>query len=166
MRQEATIAAWQALDRYDESRPLPNFLWVHIRNSLYNLKRNEFARPTPPCESCPFKAYVKKKCTKFEDPVSCHLYKNWIDKNEKKKNLMSTKEAVDTAGFKTESIENTLINRELFAIVDEAIPSTLREDWVRFINGHKLTKVKRDTILATIKQIIEDRDISIEEYYD
>ena len=36
IRQEAFIIAMDALDRYDESRPLENFLAVHVKNRLNN----------------------------------------------------------------------------------------------------------------------------------
>lgn len=41
IKQEATIIAWEAIVKsYDESRPLENFLRVHVRNRLLNFKRN------------------------------------------------------------------------------------------------------------------------------
>jgi len=40
MRQEAFIIAMDALDRYDEKRPLENFLAVHVNNRLKNFKRD------------------------------------------------------------------------------------------------------------------------------
>ena len=44
MRQEAFIIAMDALDRYDEKRPLENFLAVHVNNRLKNFKRDNFYR--------------------------------------------------------------------------------------------------------------------------
>jgi hypothetical protein len=33
-----------AMDRYDESRPLENFLAVHVKNRLNNFKRDKYYR--------------------------------------------------------------------------------------------------------------------------
>ena len=42
--QEAFMIGMEALDRYDENRPLENFLFVHIRNRLKNFKRDNYIR--------------------------------------------------------------------------------------------------------------------------
>ena len=44
IRQEAFIIAMEAMDRYDESRPLENFLAVHVKNRLNNFKRDKYYR--------------------------------------------------------------------------------------------------------------------------
>ena len=44
IRQEAFIIAMDALERYDESRPLENFLAVHVKNRLNNFKRDRYYR--------------------------------------------------------------------------------------------------------------------------
>ena len=42
IRQEAKIIAMDALDRYEEGRPLENFLAVHVKNRLNNFKRDKY----------------------------------------------------------------------------------------------------------------------------
>lgn len=42
IRQEAFIICMDALERYDESRPLENFLSVHLSNRLKNFVRDNF----------------------------------------------------------------------------------------------------------------------------
>ena len=54
MKQQATLFALEGLDSYDEKRPLENFLWTHVRNRLFNYKRDNFERPDKPCFSCVF----------------------------------------------------------------------------------------------------------------
>ena len=44
IRQEAFIIAVDALDRYEEGRPLENFLAVHVKNRLNNFKRDKYYR--------------------------------------------------------------------------------------------------------------------------
>lgn len=45
IRQEGRRIGWEALDRYDESKPLENFLRVHIRNRLINFHRDNSKIP-------------------------------------------------------------------------------------------------------------------------
>jgi DNA-directed RNA polymerase specialized sigma24 family protein len=42
IRQEAVIIAMEALERYEEGRPLENFLAVHVKNRLNNFKRDKY----------------------------------------------------------------------------------------------------------------------------
>ena len=44
IRQEAFIIALDALERYEEGRPLENFLAVHVKNRLNNFKRDKYYR--------------------------------------------------------------------------------------------------------------------------
>ena len=39
MKQQAAIFALEGLEKYDNKRPLENFLWTHVRNRLFNYKR-------------------------------------------------------------------------------------------------------------------------------
>src|SRR5690348_1481836 len=54
IKQQGRLYALQALatEKYDPSRPLPNFLYAHIRNRLINLKRDKLHRNDPPCKEC------------------------------------------------------------------------------------------------------------------
>jgi DNA-directed RNA polymerase specialized sigma24 family protein len=45
MRQQCYLEALKGLENYDHSRPLENFLWIHIRNRLFNYKRDNYTRP-------------------------------------------------------------------------------------------------------------------------
>jgi RNA polymerase sigma factor (sigma-70 family) len=87
--QECYVEAIKALDKYDASRPLVNFLAIHLRNRLHNFKRNKHERITAPCESCPLGAWVKKSdsCKIYEIKEDCKLYAKWININAAKKNL-------------------------------------------------------------------------------
>lgn len=60
MKQEAYILAIEVLrtEKYDKSRSLNTFLYVHIHNRLYNFKRKCWARLTPPCASCSIGGWI------------------------------------------------------------------------------------------------------------
>jgi hypothetical protein len=45
IRQIACMMCLRALPRYDEERPLESFLWIHVRNRMANLARDELAVP-------------------------------------------------------------------------------------------------------------------------
>ena len=69
MKQQAAIFALEGLEKYDNSRPLENFLWTHVRDRLFNYKRDNFQRPDKPCLTCPFYDPMNKQsfnqCAKF-----------------------------------------------------------------------------------------------------
>ena len=54
MKQQISIFALEGLENYDNKRPLENFLWTHVRNRLFNFKRDNYQRPDKPCKTCPF----------------------------------------------------------------------------------------------------------------
>jgi len=86
MKQQAYIFALQGLENYDTSKPLENFLWTHIRNRLFNFKRDKYQRPDRPCNTCEFydKDYAKStsQCTQFNCKINCPLYNNWYSKKQ------------------------------------------------------------------------------------
>lgn len=159
MKQEAALFAWQGLDHYDGIRPLENFLWVHVRNRLYNLKRNNYSRLDKPCDKCPLNAYVNNCCTEYDNMMDCTLYSKWKARNTTKKNLMSTKQSDDVAYSQHTTLEDTVFSREIYTIVDNNIPISMREDWLRFVNKLKLPKSKREALLEHIKIILSDHGI-------
>ncbi|NDC96549.1 sigma-70 family RNA polymerase sigma factor, partial [bacterium] len=53
MHQQIIIFAIEGLKNYDHKRPLENFLWTHVRNRLFNYKRDNYQRPNKPCLTCP-----------------------------------------------------------------------------------------------------------------
>ena len=91
MKQQAAIFALEGLKNYDHKRPLENFLWTHVRNRLFNYKRNNYQRPDKPCLTCPFYDASYKlsnnQCSKFTDKKECDLYATWAKRNEAKKNI-------------------------------------------------------------------------------
>lgn len=159
MKQEAALFAWQGLEHYDGVRPLENFLWVHVRNRLYNLKRNNYARPDKPCDKCPFDAYINHRCVKHDNMMDCEPYAKWEARNAIKKSLMSTKQGDDTPQQQRSSMEDTILSREIYTIIDNNIPIGMREDWLRFVNKLKLPKAKREALVENIKTILSDNGI-------
>ena len=92
MYQQAAIFAIEGLEKYDSSKPLENFLWTHLRNRLFNFKRDNFKRPDKPCLNCPLydKDYAvsDNQCSKYSQVLDCSLYKKWYIRNSSKQNIM------------------------------------------------------------------------------
>ena len=70
MKQQAALFAWEGIyDSWDDSRPLENFLWIHVRNRLYNFKRNNYGRPEKPCE---YTKHLAECGTEYETTI-CYM---------------------------------------------------------------------------------------------
>jgi len=167
MKQQATMYAWEGIDNWDRERPLENFLWIHVRNRLYNFKRNNYGRPEVPCLNCPFDAYDPKceksesQCTKFTNLMDCHLYKGWMNRNTSKRNLMNSYSTEYERGKDTDAAEQ-FARKEIVQLIDAEVPVQYREDWIRFINNLKLSKVRRDKLITIILGILKENGIESE----
>ena len=157
MKQQARLFAWEGMEKYDEKRPLENFLWTHVRNRLYNFKRNNYSRLEKPCDTCEF--YISKKCTAFDDQMECSLYKGWSDRNSAKKSLMHSISVDFDQKEEDNSVLSTIQSKELVQLVDSELHVSFREDWIRFINNLKLSKTKKDRLVEEIKNVLEENNI-------
>ena len=151
MRQQARLFAWEGLENYDGIRPLENFLWTHVRNRLYNFKRNNFGRPDKPCDVCPFFniSFTNSKgygCKAYDNHEECDLYAGWLSRNTAKKNIMNTAQ----------------LDQEIFNLIDKEIPVQHREDWIRLINNLKLPKVRKQVIIDLVLTILKENNLDKE----
>tara|TARA_R110000851_G_scaffold293129_1_gene447712 strand:- start:843 stop:1331 length:489 start_codon:yes stop_codon:yes gene_type:complete len=160
MKQQARLFAWEGLEKYDNKRPLENFLWTHVRNRLYNFKRNNYSRLEKPCDTCEF--YINKKCTAFVDQEECNLYKGWLDRNNSKKNLMHSISVEFDQKEHEHSAIGTLFAKEVSELLDEELHVRFREDWIRLLNNLRLNKIRKDRILEEIKSILKENGIDQE----
>lgn len=167
MKQQARLFAIQGMDNYDESRPLENFLWTHVRNRLFNFKRDNFERPDKPCLSCPFYdpscKNSRNECEEFEDRRDCTLYEGWVSRNQRKKNLISTTSLDNTQHSRDKNQPTSLLehiaNKEILKLIDENIPIVLRADYLRFTHGMKLSRPKKNAVINSIKSILKENNI-------
>jgi len=163
MKQQARLFAWEGIENYDGVRPLENFLWTHVRNRLYNFKRNNFGRPDKPCDSCPYFdiAHENDKgypCKAYDDHEECDLYMGWLKRNTAKRNIMNTAQ-LDLEVRQSDAIEEMLDKKQMFNLIDKSIPVHYREDWIRFINNLKLSKAKRESLVSIIVGILKENKI-------
>ena len=77
IKQQGTLYALEALANYDNERPLENFLWIHVRNRLFNYKRDNYERPHLPCLQCEKYDEDTLKCKPYHDIFECTTYSMW-----------------------------------------------------------------------------------------
>ena len=157
MKQQARLFAWQGMEKYDGKRPLENFLWTHVRNRLYNFKRNNYSRLEKPCDTCEF--FKNKRCMAFDDQMECTLYKGWSDRNNAKKSLMHSVSVDFDQKEEDNTILSTIQTKEILQLLDCELHVSFREDWIRFTNNLKLSKIKRDKLLEEIHRVLQENNI-------
>lgn len=167
MKQQAAIFALQGLKNYDNKRPLENFLWTHVRNRLFNYKRDNYQRPDKPCLTCPFHKPNDPKhtsdCSEFSNKSECSLYTSWLNRNDNKKNIMKPIGLDNLTENQKETIKDNLFlnisNKEIINIINENISIKNRPIFLRFQGGSKVPKTEFKKLLVEIKKILKDNDI-------
>lgn len=165
MRQQISIFAIEGLKNYDHKRPLENFLWTHVRNRLFNYKRDNYQRPDKPCLTCPlYDPSLKESfsgCKKFNNKQDCELYASWSQRNSSKKNLMhlTTIDEVKNYSntFKNDNEEpllNEIGNKEIIDLLEEKLTDNYRVIYIKLKNGSKITKLEKTKLLNQIKIIL------------
>lgn len=164
MKQQAFIFALEGLEKYDHKRPLENFLWTHVRNRLFNYKRNNYQRPDKPCLSCPFYDKLYKcssnQCSEFKNKDDCELYSAWSTRNDRKKNIMKP-QSIDNSYYDSSSQtpDTTLLlqNQELVSFLDQHITKPeYRESYLKLKNGSKISKQVLEKLKVYISNILKD----------
>lgn len=166
MKQQITVFALEGLKNYDGVRPLENFLWTHVRNRLFNYKRDNYQRPNKPCLTCPLydphKKVSSNQCSKYIDKNDCELYDSWNKRNNVKKNLMYLTAVEDYSSLDRPEYENIskdyLANKEILDILDKQLIGEERETYLRFRGGSKVNKSDLTKLLNKIKHILGSSD--------
>jgi hypothetical protein len=169
MKQQAAIFALEGLQNYDKKRPLENFLWTHVRNRLFNYKRNNYQRPDKPCHSCPFfDKHCKlsiNQCEKYANKYDCDLYEAWAKRNESKKNIIQPT-YIDNSSHLAPSFsyQSLLENKELINFLDTYIQSDYREVYLKLKHGSKINKVDLKKLKNHIAKLMEEHNWKIETF--
>lgn len=166
MKQQISIFALEGLANYDHKRPLENFLWTHVRNRLFNYKRDNYQRPDKPCLTCPLydpnKLKSENQCSKYIDKNDCEPYSHWNTRNNAKKNLMhlttidEIKDYSSTFTSGEDSLINTITNGEIFEIIEQHLTDDYRINYLKIKSGDKISKIDTEKLIIKIKQIIKD----------
>lgn len=159
MKQQAAIFAMEGLEKYDNTRPLENFLWTHVRNRLFNYKRNNYQRPDKPCFTCPFfdKTYQcsSNQCSEYIDKAECKLFSAWSLRNEAKKNIMQPSCLDHDNSNPPDLFFSATQNQELIKILDEHIQADFRENYLKLKHGIKINKTHLSKLQKHISEIME-----------
>jgi DNA-directed RNA polymerase specialized sigma24 family protein len=166
MKQQISIFALEGLKNYDHKRPLENFLWTHVRNRLFNYKRDNYQRPDKPCLSCPlYDPHLKKSdsgCEAYSNKEDCSLYHSWINRNSVKKNLMhlTTIDEIKDYGNAFSTQENILVDNictnEILNLVETYLVGEDRTIYLKVKNGNKVSKSDMDKLTKKLQQIVKD----------
>lgn len=161
MKQQAAIFALEGLEKYDNSRPLENFLWTHVRNRLFNYKRNNYQRPDKPCLTCPLydKLYAcsDNQCSKYKNKYECELYASWASRNDAKKNIMHPV-YIEQENLNSHSSSNFLSdiqNQEIIKFLDDNIETEYREIYLKLKHGLKIPKNNLTKLQKHIADLME-----------
>lgn len=162
MRQQISIFAIEGLEKYDHERPLENFLWTHVRNRLFNYKRDNYQRPDSPCVACPFRdrgtASSDNNCTKFSDKYECELYRNWFSRNNSKKNLMylNTIDDLNDNISQIKSHSQNAETKETISLIEEALTGENRHTYLKIKYGNKVYKNEAQKLIKKIQEILNE----------
>lgn len=168
MKQQAAIFAIEGLKNYDNKRPLENFLWTHVRNRLFNYKRNNYQRPDKPCLSCPlYDAQFRmshNQCTKFVNKNECELFDTWEKRNASKKNIMvpqNIENINEQNNQKNNDPSDFIQNQEIVDYLDEHIVKPeYREIYLKLKNGGKVGATMLNKLKKHIYSLLEEKNDS------
>ena len=128
MIQEANIICIEALERYDEKRPLENFLAANLSNRLKNFVRdNHFVACSDENRAKVYKPAQLDNDNGIEHWMDLKLY--WLDEIDRK---------------------------ALFKIIDKELPASMRLDYLKIQNDVYIPKSRREEIVRKIQEILED----------
>lgn len=127
IKQEAFIICMEALNRYDGIRPLENFLSVNLSNRLKTFMRDNY-----------FIGNSNEDRKKLAQPSQLEYEDKIIDEY--------SEEGYEELDIKTMS-----------QAIDKYIPANLRMDYLKIINDIYIPKQRREEIMETIKNILQEQ---------
>lgn len=155
MKQQAAIFAIEGLEKYDYSRPLENFLWTHVRNRLFNYKRDNYQRPDKPCLTCPLyniNSSDGNDCNEFNDKFNCHAYRSWFQRNNNKKGIIQPSyiDKIDPAS--NQDFVDNISDQQLINFIEENLPVKYRSTYLKLKYGQKVVKNEKVKLQNFIKK--------------
>lgn len=148
---------------YDENRKLFNYMYTIIKHELYNLKRKEFSRISPPCVKCPLNAYKNKKCLLYEELSDCKYYATWLSINKRKEELSSVYQAADSKDTSTVNPLSQLVNDEQLKAIAKHLSPKHQETLQKVMENEKVNKVRFDNLIAECKWILQNPPVDDDE---
>lgn len=157
MKQQAAIFALEGLEKYDHSRPLENFLWTHVRNRLFNYKRDNYQRPDKPCLTCPLYRPNNSDgsdCSEFNDKFNCHAYRSWFQRNNNKKGIIQPSYIDNTDPANNQDFVDNISDQQLVDYIENNLPIKYRSTYLKIKYGNKVAKNDKVKLQNYIKKKI------------
>jgi DNA-directed RNA polymerase specialized sigma24 family protein len=133
IEQEAFIIGVAGLEKYDQNRPLENFMYTHISNRLKTFKRDNY-----------YRLDYGTAAQKIQD---------------RKKSLL---EPVDIDSVYTvythERSTNTAQLHETLELIDQKLPAHLRRDYLKLQSNSPLPKGRKAIVIEAVEKIINGDD--------
>ncbi len=162
IKQEAIRKGLEGLHKYESDKPLENFLWVHMKNRMFNFKRDNYIRLDKPCHSCPMKAYIKPDgCKLFSNRTDCELFGAWQLRNETKKNIISpvSMSVVDDESGHNHDLMEAMDNKELLSYIDSKMPVYMRHIWLQAKAGVKVSAEEMRQLKELVLEIFANKGV-------
>lgn len=150
IKQEAFLIAIEGLDRYEDDKPLENFLFVHVRNRLITFKRDNYIR----------KNYICKICEN-KDPNCKNCHKRQIKRNTKQfliepLDIHNINDENESRMWDADEVINTITINEYTSLIDKHLPIGLRMDYLKMKSGVYVSKQRRIEIEEAVQGILSE----------
>lgn len=130
IEQEAFLIGIAGLDKYDQVRPLDNFMYVHINNRLKTFKRDNYYR--------------------LEHGAAEKIQKS-------KKDILEPLDIQELYHIATgDTISEDAEISEILQRIDDRLPSSMRGDYLKLKNNSSLPKSRKAKVVSFIQDIIEE----------
>lgn len=140
------------LHHYDSERPLENFMSVHMKNRLHNFRRNNYIRYDTLCVACKH----------LLESQYCDMCKNKLRVSNAKKNVIDaiTLDLVDDEEEPSMSQCFNVIDEveldNMVRLIDIHLPITLREDYLRLLDGVSIPRNRREKVENAITELLTE----------
>jgi DNA-directed RNA polymerase specialized sigma24 family protein len=170
IKQEGRIIAITGLEGYDESRPLQNFLYRHLKNRLSNFVRDNYVRNESPCKLCRRKTQGK---TEHADGQFCEKHLAWRKRMNRKLGVHNPKALYTISDaeqlFSGEPIQQKDLADErdrLIDLISDEIPVGVRTTFLKMLEGLPVKHADREALLIEIRAALERKGIQETDLYD
>lgn len=127
IKQEAFIICVEAMERYDPSKPLENFLSVNLSNRLKNFVRDNF-----------YVGDLEASRAKVSRPGQLTVDNYIIDDDS----LIEDDHRIDYL--------------DMIRVINNKLPASMRADYLKMINDVYVSKGRREDIIEEVKEILRE----------
>jgi hypothetical protein len=156
VEQQARMEVWELSNspKYDEKRPFVNFAFTHVRNRLFNFKRDNFQRSDSPCKLC-----QAGRSSEHTNQRECEAYAAWKKRGAAKRNLAKpvSVDLLATDPADESDVEGEAGLAEALALIDELLPVELRPAYLQMVAGQSVSRSKRNEVRKWVRGLLEER---------